>query len=123
MSDEGQLGSHRSAPVDDTYDDTYDDDLTSDVNTAPTPQPAGHADRADWVDRAAEPATGPSAAADPAGSATAAAAAESSAARTGWERSLFEGDQGPGVPGYAPVEPSGPRTPPKPGTPSSGNLR
>ncbi|HEU5156461.1 MAG TPA: hypothetical protein VFU43_05650 [Streptosporangiaceae bacterium] len=45
------------------------------------------------------------------------------APRTGWEGALFDGDHGPGVPGYAPVEPSGPRTPPKPGTPSSGNLR
>jgi hypothetical protein len=51
------------------------------------------------------------------------------ATRTAWERSLFDGehgehgDQGQGVPGYEPAMPSGPRTPPKPGIPSSGNLR
>jgi hypothetical protein len=43
----------------------------------------------------------------------------------GWEGSLFDGtadsEQGDGR--YAPVMPSGPSTPPKPGTPSSGNLR
>ncbi|MCW2898010.1 MAG: hypothetical protein JWO67_275, partial [Streptosporangiaceae bacterium] len=42
-----------------------------------------------------------------------------------WEGSLFEGggDSEPGDSRYAPVMPSGPGTPPKPGTPSSGNLR
>jgi hypothetical protein len=115
MSDDGELGGHRSAPADDT-----DDDLTPDPISAPIPQ-AGHADRP--MERSAavpefEPPT--------ASAASAAPSAGSAAPRTGWERSLFEGDHGDhgaGVPGYAPVDPSGPRTPPKPGTPSSGNLR
>ncbi|MBC6456822.1 hypothetical protein [Actinomadura sp. HBU206391] len=43
----------------------------------------------------------------------------------GWEGSLFDGtaDSEPGDGRYAPVSLSGPSTPPKPGTPSSGNLR
>jgi hypothetical protein len=49
----------------------------------------------------------------------------SAPAPTGWEGSLFDGsaDSGPVDDRYAPVMPSGPGTPPKPGTPSSGNLR
>jgi hypothetical protein len=80
MSDEGELGAHRSAPADDTgtHGETgTDDGLTAERLTPPT----------------------------------------------GWERSLFNGDHGPGVPGYVPATPSGPHTPPKPGIPSSGNLR
>ncbi|HEX6472635.1 MAG TPA: hypothetical protein VF069_26325 [Streptosporangiaceae bacterium] len=60
------------------------------------------------------------------GPAQAGAAPGAPATRTAWERSLFDGehgDQGQGVPGYEPAMPSGPRTPPKPGIPSSGNLR
>ncbi|GAA2084341.1 hypothetical protein [Actinomadura alba] len=43
----------------------------------------------------------------------------------GWEGALFDetADSEPGDGRYAPVMPSGPSTPPKPGTPSSGNLR
>ncbi|REE98506.1 hypothetical protein DFJ69_3996 [Thermomonospora umbrina] len=53
--------------------------------------------------------------------------AEREQERSGWEEgSLFdgaEGDDGEGVPDYAPVDMSGPGTPPKPGKPSSGNWR
>lgn len=145
MSDEGQLGGYRSAPADHTYDgthdyetsnndttnyetsnyetsnydasDTYDRDLTSDHRSAPTPQASGQAAPS------AESAVGSSLGSAPDPAAPDPSVEPATAPRTGWERSLFEGDQGPGVPGYAPVEPSGPRTPPKPGTPSSGNLR
>jgi hypothetical protein len=140
MSDEGELGGHRSAPAHSTDDDlTYEPAAsgpTSDRASASLPL-------AGLADQPAEPSTDPPRAERPEFAAPASASTGSPASapspesaepaappeggpaapRAGWERSLFEGDQGPGVPGYAPVEPSGPRTPPKPGTPSSGNLR
>ena len=121
MSDEGELGGHRSPPADST-----DDDLTSHPPSDPI---SASSPQAGLVDRPAEPSIDPPRTKPPEFPAPAAPAAPASeggppaAPRGGWERSLFEGDQGPGVPGYAPVEPPGPRTPPKPGTPSSGNLR
>jgi hypothetical protein len=44
--------------------------------------------------------------------------------RSGWEGSLFDGPgEEESVPGYAPVDMSGPGGPPKPGKPSSGNWQ
>jgi hypothetical protein len=141
MSDEGELGGHRSAPAHNT-----DDDLTSEPTAAgPTSdRVSASISQAGLADQPAEPSADPPQTTHPEFAAPAPASAPTSAPtsapaptaasaappeggpaapRAGWERSLFEGDQGPGVPGYAPVEPPGPRTPPKPGTPSSGNLR
>jgi hypothetical protein len=124
MSDEGELGGRRGAPAGST-----DDDLTSHWISAPVPRAGDPADRPaapgaaspdfESPASAAPPDSRPDSPPDP----SPVQADEHSGSRAGWERSLFEGDQGPGVPGYAPVMPSGPRTPPKPGTPSSGNLR
>jgi hypothetical protein len=106
MSDEGELGGQWSTPAKNTSDDATTDRTATppaQVSAPDQPFPAGVE-----TPGSATEAAGVSAGDEPAAP---------------WERSLFDGEQGPGDPRYAPVVPSGPTTPPKPGTPSSGNLR
>ncbi|HEY7485573.1 MAG TPA: hypothetical protein VH912_14005 [Streptosporangiaceae bacterium] len=139
MSDEGELGGRWSSrPAGSTSDDETTDRSTApipQVNTEPKPPEAGPGaqaygaaappvndrSRPAFEEPAAIPTATPTPAAEPVREAGPSQAGPSQAGP--WERQLFDGDHGPGDPRYAPVTPSGPSTPPKPGTPSSGNLR
>jgi hypothetical protein len=117
MSEEGERGGQWSTPA----NKTSDDETTTDRTTAPTAQVS--APDQPSADVAAPEFEAPgqpgSEWSQPPGEEPATAVTDPGP----WERSLFDGEQGPGDPRYAPVTPSGPSTPPKPGTPSSGNLR
>jgi hypothetical protein len=121
MSDEGEPGAHWSASAD--Y--TSDNEPAERATTPATEGPPSH-------DRFAGEASGSESTGPESSASSSAASAESAASvpvfeRRPWERSLFDGESGgeagAGDPRYAGYTPSGPSSPPKPGTPSSGNLR